>query len=123
LIYEDELEKMLEKCPPRLKSFITKENNIFERSIFEHNLLSLSQIYENISFTSLEKFLRYDIDKILNLTFKMILENKINAKIDEVNKFIYFEPEPSNSLIFDKQIQNFSLKVLHLADYIKKKSA
>jgi hypothetical protein len=51
----------------------------------------------------------------------MILENKIKAKIDEINKFIYFEPEPTNALIFDKQIHNFCLKVLQLADYIKRK--
>lgn len=51
----------------------------------------------------------------------MILDNKINAKIDEINRFIFFEPEPSNSMVFDKQIHNFCLKVLQVSDYIKKK--
>ena len=53
----------------------------------------------------------------------MILENKIKAKIDEKNKYILFDPEPSTSLTFDKQIHNFCLKVLQINEYIKKKQA
>jgi hypothetical protein len=52
----------------------------------------------------------------------MILENKFKAKIDELDKFIYFEKENEHSLIFDKQIQNFCSKVILLSDYIKKKN-
>ncbi len=55
------------------------------------------------------------------MTFKMILENKIKAKIDEINEFILFEPEQTNSLFFDKQINNLCANVLLLADYIKNK--
>jgi hypothetical protein len=52
----------------------------------------------------------------------MIIENKIKAKIDEINKFIFFETEASNSMVFDKQIQNFCLKVLDITEYIRKKN-
>ena len=43
---------------------VTPENNIFERALFEHNLFSLSRVYENISFDTLCKFLKGDIDKV-----------------------------------------------------------
>ncbi len=94
---------------------------MFEKAVFEHNLISLSKAYENINFETLAKFLKIDITKILNFTFKMILEKKIKAKIDEINQIIFFDPEQSNALFFDKQISNFCLNVLQLADYIKRK--
>ena len=51
----------------------------------------------------------------------MIIENRIKAKIDEINQFIYFEPEQINSLFFDTQINNFCMKVVELSEYIKSK--
>jgi hypothetical protein len=51
----------------------------------------------------------------------MIFENRIKAKIDEINEFIYFEPEQTNALFFDSQINNFCMNVLQLAEYIKTK--
>ena len=51
----------------------------------------------------------------------MILENKLNAKIDEINEYIYFEPGKTDALYFDKQINNFCTDVLQLAEYIKRK--
>lgn len=51
----------------------------------------------------------------------MIIDKKINAKIDEINKFIFFVPESTTSLSFDKQIHNFSLQVVQLSEYIKSK--
>ena len=51
----------------------------------------------------------------------MILEKKINAKIDEANEFIFFISENEQSLNFDKQIQNFCLKVMQLSKYVQSK--
>lgn len=51
----------------------------------------------------------------------MILEKKINAKIDEANEYFYFVSEHEHSLNFDKQIQNFCLKVMNLSKYVQSK--
>jgi hypothetical protein len=91
LVNENELTSFLENVPETLSSYASKDNNLFEKVIFEHNLYSLSRVYENVSFGTLEKFLNLDKDKILSLTFKMILEKKINARIDEINDIIFFE--------------------------------
>jgi hypothetical protein len=56
----------------------------------------------------------------MSYTFKMIIEKRLSAKIDESDGFIYFEKHNDNLLTFDKQIQNFCSKVTQLADYIKK---
>ncbi len=51
----------------------------------------------------------------------MILDKKLNARIDEVGECLYFIPEAIQSLAFDMQIHNFCLQVNQLCEYIKKK--
>jgi hypothetical protein len=68
LIKDEETNKILGLCPARLKNLIS--GNVFERAIFEHNLISLSKVYENINFTTLERFLEMDIHKVNYFTKK-----------------------------------------------------
>jgi hypothetical protein len=54
-------------CPTRILSISDKQSeNVFEKAIFEHNLFSLSKVYENINFSSLKKHLNMDIEKVQN---------------------------------------------------------
>ena len=104
---------MINNCPESHKKCD------FTKCVFEHDLISLSKVFDNIKFDSAEKFLKMKIDDILNYTFKMNIEKSINAAIDEKKKIIYFGKEPENMLGFDKQIQNFCLKAKMLAEFIK----
>jgi len=52
----------------------------------------------------------------------MILDKKINARIDEADEYIYFISDKENSTNFDKQIQGFCLKVMSLSAYIQSKN-
>ena len=113
LVYVDELKKLMNNCPESHKKCD------FTKCVFEHDLISLSKVFDNIKFDSAEKFLKMKIDDILNYTFKMNIEKSINAAIDEKKKIIYFGKEPENMLGFDKQIQNFCLKAKTLAEFIK----
>jgi len=113
LIYMNDLNELLKIIPKNYK------NINFEKALFEHNLYSLSKVFENISFKSAEKFFKMKIDDILNYTFKMIVEDKIKASIDEKKMFILLKKEKSINLNFDKQIQNFCLKTKNLVEYIK----
>jgi hypothetical protein len=113
LVYMNDLNELLKICPKNYK------NINFEKSLFEHNIYSLSKVFENISFDSAEKFFKMKIDLILNYTLKMIVEGKIKASIDEKRKFIILEKENSINLNFDKQIQNFCLKTKNLVEFIK----
>jgi hypothetical protein len=60
LVNEDDLSKFLKCAPDKFK-----DEKTFERAIFEHNLISLSRIYENINFTTLQRFLKIDLDKVI----------------------------------------------------------
>jgi len=95
LITESDLKNFIKIAPKNLQDVIPE--NLLEGIVFEHNLNSLSRIYENIGFDILTKFLKLSIDKILNYAFKMILQSKISAKIDEINEVIYFETTGNNN--------------------------
>ena len=112
IIYLDDLKALLTNLPS------THKNINITKALFEHNIYSLSRVFTNISFSSLEKFLKMKMDDIMRLTISMINEGSIKAKIDDNSKFLLFEQEQGVSTDFDEQIKNFCLKAKNLAEYI-----
>ena len=112
IIYLEDLKALLTNLPP------THKNINITKALFEHNIYSLSRVFTNISFSSLEKFLKMKMDDIMRLTISMINEGSIKAKIDDNSKFLLFEQEQGVSTDFDEQIKNFCLKAKNLAEYI-----
>ena len=112
IIYLDDLKSLLNNLPA------THKNINITKALFEHNIYSLSRVFNNISFTSLEKFLKMKIDDITRLCITMINEGTIKAKIDDNSKFLMFEQEQGVSTDFDEQIKNFCLKAKNLGEYI-----
>ena len=113
MIYLDDLKDLKKHLPN------THKNINITKALFEHNIYSLSRVFTNISFTSLEKFLKMKIDDITRLCITMINEGTIKAKIDDNSKFLIFEQEQGVSTDFDEQIKNFCLKTKNLVEYIK----
>ena len=63
---------MISDCP----SVFLEQNNehsIFEKAIFEHNLFSLSRLYDNISFDTISHFLNIDEEKVIIYSLDIIL--------------------------------------------------
>ena len=112
IIYLEDL-KDLKKILPN-----TYKNINIAKALFEHNIYSLSRVFTNISFSSLEKFLKMKIDDITRMCISMINEGNIKAKIDDNSKFLLFEQEQGVSTEFDEQIKNFCLKTKNIAEYI-----
>ena len=112
IIYLDDLKVLMDNLPT------THKNINIAKALFEHNIYSLSRVFNNISFTSLEKFLKMKMDDIIRLCIAMINEGSIKAKIDDNSKFLLFEQEQGVSTDFDEQIKNFCLKAKNLAEYI-----
>ena len=112
IIYLDDLKTLMENIPT------THKNINITKALFEHNIYSLSRVFNNISFNSLEKFLKMKMDDIIRLCIGMINEGSIKAKIDDNSKFLLFEQEQGVSTDFDEQIKNFCLKTKNLAEYI-----
>ena len=112
IIYLEDLKALKENLPQ------THKNINITKALFEHNIYSLSRVFTNISFSSLEKFLKMKIDDIMRLCVVLINEGTIKAKIDDNSKFLIFEQEQGVSTDFDEQIKNFCLKTKNLSEYI-----
>lgn len=117
LIHPNYVIEIFSSSRDKIHNIINSETNYLERSSFEHNLISIANVFQNISVQSLCHFLSYSEEKILSMTFKLIRDGRINAKIDEYENYIYFE-QSDETFQFDLQIHNFCVNALQLNEYI-----
>ena len=64
---------------------------VFDRSIIEHNILALSKLYTNITFPGLAAMLSIDNEKAEQMACKMIVEDRLDAKIVQGEKLLIFK--------------------------------
>lgn len=68
-------------------------SSILDRAIFEHNLLSASKLYNNITFEELGALLEIDPKKAERIASQMITEERMNGYIDQIDGIVHFECE------------------------------
>jgi COP9 signalosome complex subunit 4 len=61
------------------------------RAVTEHNLLSVSKIFMNISFDQLASILSVSPSQAEQIASNMMIENRLEGYIDQVSGLIYFE--------------------------------
>ncbi|KAI9105275.1 hypothetical protein DFS34DRAFT_644089 [Phlyctochytrium arcticum] len=64
---------------------------VLDRAVTEHNLLSASKIYNNITFTELGALLAIPPAKAEQTASKMIGAGNLNGHIDQIDQLIYFK--------------------------------
>ncbi|KAA1099424.1 hypothetical protein PGT21_007192 [Puccinia graminis f. sp. tritici] len=65
--------------------------NVFDRAVMQHNLLSVSRIYNRISFKGLGNLVGLTSTAVEIMARTMIQENRLKASIDQVDKLITFK--------------------------------
>lgn len=68
-------------------------STILDRAVFEHNLLSASKLYNNITFEELGALLEIDPAKAERIASQMITEDRMKGYIDQLDGIVYFESE------------------------------
>lgn len=64
-----------------------------DRAVIEHNLLSASKLYNNISFEELGALLEIHPSKAEKIASQMITEGRMNGYIDQIDSIVHFESE------------------------------
>lgn len=64
---------------------------VLTRALIDHNVYSVSKIYNNIGISELSKILGLEQARAEAYAAKMISQNRLAAKIDQVDGFIYFK--------------------------------
>ncbi len=116
LILENDYKDINNYAPELIKNLLMTSSDLVRESFLEHNVNSLSNYYENISFSSLDKFL--NLKNSENQIFKLIIEGKIRAKIDQTKEIIVFLKE--ETLPYNKMIQNFCSRLVSINEKFSK---
>jgi len=69
----------------------TSPSTVLDRAVMEHNLLSCTKIYNNITFSGLGALLDLTPGAAETMARKMIEQGRLRGTIDQVERLIWFE--------------------------------
>ena len=92
-------------------------SSILDRAVFEHNFLSASKLYNNITFEELGALLEIPAEKAEKIASKMISEERMNGYIDQIDGIVHFGTREILPL-WDKQIQSLCYQVNDIIEKI-----
>lgn len=91
---------------------------VLTRAVFDHNLLSVSRIYNNIGFTELSKILALDKIKVETYAAKMISQGRLKATIDQVDDLISFTSNHNDTVKLIQWEARIEQLCSHLEDLV-----
>jgi len=80
-------------------------STVLDRAVMEHNLLSASKIYNNITFSELGALLEVTPEQAEEVASRMIVENRMNGSIDQIEKLIQFSNQSEKLMLWDAHIE------------------
>ncbi|KAK1174383.1 COP9 signalosome complex subunit 4-like [Acipenser oxyrinchus oxyrinchus] len=132
IIRGNQLQEFAAMLMPHQKATTADGSSILDRAVIEHNLLSASKLYNNITFEELGALLEippakgsfpaveapgYRCDLAEKIASQMITEGRMNGFIDQIDGIVHFETrEPLPT--WDKQIQSLCFQVNNLLEKI-----
>ena len=95
IIHVNELEDFASTLLSHQRGPSQDGTSILERAVIEHNLLAVSKIYKNISFTELGKLLGITPLNAEKIAAQMICEQRMVGSIDQINSNLEFKASSS----------------------------
>lgn len=117
IIRRSELEEFAAMLQPHQKASTSDGSTILDRAVIEHNLLSASKLYNNITFEELGALLEISPVKAEKIASQMITEGRMNGYVDQIDSIVHFETKevlPS----WDKQIQCLCFQVNNIIERV-----
>jgi len=100
-----EVQKFAEGLKEHQMAKLSDGSTVLERAVIEHNLLSASRIYNNITFDELGALLEIPPARAEEIAARMMVENRLNGSIDQIATLIKFETEGGPLNLWDKHIE------------------
>ncbi|PKA59925.1 COP9 signalosome complex subunit 4 [Apostasia shenzhenica] len=104
ILRKPEIDAFAEGLKPHQKAFLPDNFTVLDRAMIEHNLLSASKLYTNISFEELGALLGIAPQKAEKIASRMIYEDRMRGSIDQVEAVIHFEDDTEELQQWDQQI-------------------
>ncbi|XP_025083416.1 COP9 signalosome complex subunit 4-like [Pomacea canaliculata] len=102
---------------PHQKALTADGSTIVDRAVIEHNLLSASKLYNNISFSELGALLEIPPAKAEKIASQMITEGRMNGYVDQIDSTVHFEARETLPM-WDRQIQSLCFQVNNIIEKI-----
>ncbi|KAF9611479.1 hypothetical protein IFM89_032449 [Coptis chinensis] len=104
ILRKPEIDAFAEELKAHQKALLPDKFTVLDRAMIEHNLLSASKLYTNISFEELGTLLGIAPEKAEKIASRMIYEDRMRGSIDQVEAFIHFEDDTEELQQWDEQI-------------------
>jgi len=91
ILRKPEVEKFAKELKPHQMAILSDGSTVLDRAVVEHNLLSASKLYNNISFVEFGALLDITAEKAERVTSRMIIEERLKGSIDQIAGLIVFQ--------------------------------
>ncbi|XP_033097126.1 COP9 signalosome complex subunit 4-like [Anneissia japonica] len=118
IIRGDQLKEFAASLAEHQKATTADGSSILDRAIIEHNLLSASKLYNNITFEELGSLLEIPPIKAEKIASQMISEGRMSGYIDQIDSIVHFETRDALPQ-WDKQIQSLCGQVNDVIEKIQ----
>jgi COP9 signalosome complex subunit 4 len=86
-----EVSEFSSSLKPHHLARLADNTTVLDRAVIEHNLLSASKIYNNITFDQLAALLNTSSEQAEQVASRMITEGRMIGSIDQIEQLIFFE--------------------------------
>ncbi|KAF7055110.1 hypothetical protein CFC21_062682 [Triticum aestivum] len=121
ILRKPEIDAFAEELKPHQKALLPDNSTVLDRAMIEHNLLSASKLYTNISFEELGTLLGIDPRKAEKIACRMICEDRMRGSIDQVEAVIHFEDDTEGLQQWDQQIAGLCQALNDILDSMSSK--
>ncbi|MCL7037392.1 hypothetical protein MKW94_012020 [Papaver nudicaule] len=121
ILRKPEIDSFAEDLKEHQKALLPDNFTVLDRAMIEHNLLSASKLYTNISFEELGALLGIAPPKAEKIASKMIYEDRMKGSIDQVEAFIHFDDDKEELQQWDQQIVGLCQALNDVLDTMSKK--
>ncbi|KAH9692891.1 COP9 signalosome complex subunit 4 [Citrus sinensis] len=121
ILRKPEIDAFAEELKPHQKALLPDNFTVLDRAMIEHNLLSASKLYTNISFEELGTLLGIAPQKAEKIASRMIFEDRMRGSIDQVEAVIHFEDDTEELQQWDQQIVGLCQALNDILDSMAKK--
>ncbi|WZZ02417.1 hypothetical protein YC2023_074745 [Brassica napus] len=129
ILRKPEIDAFAEELRPHQKATLPDKSTVLDRAMIEHNLLSASKLYTNISspnilclrFDELGTLLGIDPTKAEKIASNMIGQDRMRGSIDQEEAVIHFEDDIEELQQWDHQISGLCQALNDILDGMAKK--
>ncbi|CAG8480068.1 2243_t:CDS:2 [Ambispora gerdemannii] len=86
-----EVKDFAETLKEHQRAILADGTTVLDRAVIEHNLLSASRLYNNITFEELGTLLAISPDQAEQIASSMIEQGRMQGTIDQIERLIFFE--------------------------------